>query len=132
MGGLVGGVLEAFSRAASLSLSWKVEGEFRREEPGEMSLSVVSSLTPPSVRLELLFVMRRGVTAFDLESEAGSMVVVDVVVPERRRVLRRGGRFSVSSIVSHATTAKGKKGGDKEEWKVSDRRFCAAADGLVQ
>jgi hypothetical protein len=91
-----------------------VEGEFRREEPGEMSLRVVSSLTPPSVFLELLFVMRRGVTAFDLEIAAGSMEVADVVVPERRRVLRRGGRFSVSNIVSHATTASGKRGGGEE------------------
>jgi hypothetical protein len=86
-----------------------------------MSLRVVSSLTAPSVFLELLFVMRRGVTAFGLEITAGSMEGVDVVVPERRRVLRRGGRFSESSIVSHATTTRGQKVGDKEKGKVSDR-----------
>jgi hypothetical protein len=89
-----------------------------------MSRRVVSSLTPPSVFLELLFVMRSGVTAFDLESSAGSIeVVVDVVVPERRRVLRRGGRFSESSIVSHATTTRGENGRRQRRGEVSDRRI---------
>lgn len=88
-----------------------------------MSRRVVSSLTPPSVFLELLFVMRSGVTAFDLESAAGSIEVVDVVVPERRRVLRRGGRFSESSIVSDATTTRGENGRRQERGEVSDKRF---------
>ena len=132
----MGGVLEAFSRAASLSLIWKGEGEFRREEPGEMSLREVSSPTPASAFLELLFVMRRGVTMFDLEiaAAAGSMEVVDVVVPERRRVLRRGGRFSVSSIVSHATDSEGKRGGGKRqgEERVRGQAFlcCRLMDWL--
>jgi len=48
--------------------------------------------------LELLFAMRRGVVGVGLEESMIGMEE-DVFVPERRRVLLRGGRFSVSVIV---------------------------------
>jgi ribosomal protein S6E (S10) len=48
--------------------------------------------------LLLLFAMRRGVVGAGFE-DSGIGMEDEVVVPERRRVLLRGGRFSVSVIV---------------------------------
>jgi len=76
-----------------------MEGEFRRLDPGEISLREVSSVIVASaLLLELLFAMRRGVVGAGFEDSTAGMEDV-VVVPERRRVLLRGGRFSVSVIV---------------------------------
>lgn len=88
--------------AAIFSLIWNVDGELRRLEPGEMSRRDVSSVTVESVLLLLLlFEMRRGETE-GFEVSRGDVVFVvvdDAVVPGRSRVLRLGGRFSVSVIV---------------------------------
>ena len=90
--GLAGGdLLRDVCSCASFSLIWKVEGEFRRDEPGEMSLRVVSSIMVESALLrEFDFAIRRGDTPDCFVSRGF------VVVPERRRELRLGGRFSVS------------------------------------
>ena len=111
-GELVGEDLFAFSKAASLSLIWNVEGEFRRLETGEMSLRtvLVSSLTPASWVLEVVFAMRRGFTdvpAADLVGRSREDDGADVVVPARRRELRLGGTFSVSAMAT--TTMAGQK-----------------------
>ena len=77
-----------------MSLIWNVEGEFRRLDPGEISRSVVSSAIDARVLLRLvLFDMRSGETFEDFNPsyEEELFVVVDDVVPERSRVLRRGG-----------------------------------------
>lgn len=93
--GLAGGdLLTAVCNAATLSLIWNVEGEFRRLDPGEISRSVVSSAIDARVLLRLvLFDMRSGETFEDFNPsyEEELFVVVDDVVPERSRVLRRGG-----------------------------------------
>lgn len=86
-----------------------MEGEFRRLDPGEMSLSDVSRTS--ALLLLLLFVMRRGVTGAGFEDSMGGLVD-EAVVPVRRRVLRRGGRFSVSVIVSERD---GRHEGEKGE-----------------
>ena len=107
--GLAGGdLLRDVCSCASFSLIWKVDGEFRRDEPGEMSLRVVSSIMVESVLLrEFDFAIRRGETP-DCFVSRGFVVVV----PERRRELRLGGRFSVSVI---SLNLKGYDDGDLTE-----------------
>ena len=101
--GLVGGVLlTVVCNAAIFSLIWKVDGELRRLDPGEMSRRAVSSVIAESVLFLLLpFGIRRGCMAegsFEV-SRAGVLLVVDDTVPGRRRVLLLGRRFSASAIV---------------------------------
>ena len=93
--GLAGGDLfTAVCSAATFSLIWNVEGEFRRLDPGEMSRSVVSSAIDARVLLRLvLFDIRSGDTFDDFSPsyKEGLLLFADEVVPDRSRVLRRGG-----------------------------------------
>jgi len=83
-----------------------MEGEFRRLDPGEISLREVSSTR--ALLLLLLFAMRRGVTGTGFE-ESRDGLVNGAVVPARSRVLRRGGRFSASVIVPNGGRDEGQK-----------------------
>ena len=127
--GLVGGdLLAAVCSAATFSLIWNVEGEFRRLEPGEISRSVVSSAILASVLLRLvLFDILSGETfcGFDPSyAEGGLLFVDDEVVPERSRVLRLGGRFSVSVMVQCRLAR------DKVETKLTrSLRQCVVVNG---
>jgi hypothetical protein len=93
-GGLGGtSLVTAVCNAATFSLIWNVEGEFRRLLPGEISRSVVSSAIAAKLLLLLVLLeMRNG------ETEGFGYCCVS----ERRRVLRLGGRFSESVIVTTA------------------------------
>src|SRR5579859_3779689 len=94
-----GDLFTAVCKAATFSLIWNVEGEFRRLDPGEISRSDVSSAIDASVLLRLvLFEILRGETLCDFNPSYDELLlfVDEVVVPDRSRVLRLGGRFSVS------------------------------------
>ena len=71
----------------------------RRLEPGEMSLRVVSSAMVERVLLLLWpFAMRSGVTV-DFTESKDELSCEEDETAARRRLLRRGGRFSASAIV---------------------------------
>jgi hypothetical protein len=70
--------------------------------------------------LLLLFAMRRGVVGAGFE-DSGIGMDDEVVVPERRRVLLRGGRFSASVIVPKdvVTSLGGKPKRKFVDWEYS-------------
>ena len=87
-----------------------------------MSLREVSSdMVASALLLLLLFAMRRGVVGAGFE-DSGIGMEDEVVVPERRRVLLRGGKFSVSVIVpkdDEVTSLGGKPKRKFVDWEYS-------------